>query len=85
MNLIKLLIFKKEEPLFDCLGNMRILETDSRVTRIVKDTWNKLTEDEFFACFSCSKDTYKRRVIKYGDPYMNSPLAKIGKKLSGIR
>ena len=84
MNLLKCIFNLKDERLFDCLGNMIIRDSDSRVTKIVKDAWNKVSEDEFIAMFSATKEVYKKRVIKYGDPYMNSPLAKLGKMLSGI-
>lgn len=76
--------FYKKERLFDCLGNMIIRDSDSRVTQIVKDTWNKVSEEEFIDMFSATKELYRERVIKYGDPYMNSPLAKIGKFLKNF-
>lgn len=58
-----------------------ILNTDSRVTKRVKFDYNTLSETAFFRKYSGSKRTYFKRVLKYGDPYMNSPLAKIGKLL----
>jgi hypothetical protein len=57
-------------------------KSDSSVTRKVKRQYNELTDEEFFAKHHVSKNTYRKRVNRYGDPYMNSPLAKIGKKLA---
>lgn len=75
----------KREPLFDDLGHMIIREADSLVTQSVKRNWNTLTESQFLRMYSASKDLYKQRVIMYGDPYMNSPLAKLGKWLAKKR
>lgn len=58
-----------------------ILSTDSIVTKRVKLDYNTLTDIGFFRKYSSSKRTYFKRVLKYKDPYMNSPLAKIGKLL----
>jgi hypothetical protein len=55
---------------------------DSSVTRKVKRDYNELTDEEFKKKYRVSKNIYRKRVNKYGDPYMNSPLAKIGKKLA---
>ena len=55
---------------------------DSYTTRKVKRDYNELSDKEFSARYHASKNTYRKRVNKYGDPYMNSPLAKIGKKLA---
>lgn len=54
----------------------------SSVTKKAIDDHNSLTEPQFQAKYAVSKKTYAKRVEKYGDPYMNSPLAKIGKKLA---
>ena len=51
------------------------------VTRKVVDDFNTLTEQAFLNKYSCRKSTYLKRFLKYGDPYMNAPLAKIGKFL----
>lgn len=48
--------------------------------RVVKD-FNTLSDAEFFRKYSGTKETYYKRVKKYGDPYMNAPMAKIGKFL----
>lgn len=48
--------------------------------RVIKD-FNHMTDNEFLRKYSCHKNTYLKRVMKYGDPYMNAPLAKIGKIL----
>lgn len=57
-------------------------KSDSSVTKEVKDDWKNLSDKEFKAKYGSSKDLYAKRVVKYGDPYMNSPLAKIGKSLA---
>lgn len=57
-------------------------KNDSSTTRKVKRDYNDLTDKEFSSRYHVSKNTYRKRVNRYGDPYMNSPLAKIGKKLS---
>ena len=60
---------------------MAINDTDSSVTKRVKNDYNNLSEEEFFRKYSTTKKRYAKRVKKYGDPYMNSPLAKLGKRL----
>lgn len=52
----------------------------SSTTKKVIDDYNKMDDKEFKGKYQTSKKTYAKRVEKYGDPYMNSPLAKIGKK-----
>ena len=61
-----------------------LLKTDtmSAVTKKVIDNFNRLDEQAFMNLYSCSKKVYYKRVMKYGDPYMNAPLAKIGKWLA---
>lgn len=59
-----------------------ILESDSTITKIVKHDYNTLTDVLFFSKYKCHKSTYAKRVLKYSDPYMNGPLAKLGKWLS---
>lgn len=59
-----------------------ILSTDSIITRIVKHDYSTLTDELFCRKYKCHKSTYAIRVLKYGDPYMNAPLAKIGKWLA---
>lgn len=54
---------------------------DSKTTRRVKKDYNSMSDTEFRRKYSASKETYRKRVNRHGDPYMNSPLAKIGKKL----
>lgn len=53
--------------------------TDSIITKRVKLDFNKLTDQQFLIKYAVSKTTYLKRVLKYGDPYMHGPLAKIGK------
>lgn len=52
----------------------------STTKRVIKD-YNSMNSREFSSKYQVSKSTYAKRVKKYGDPYMNSPLAKYGKKL----
>lgn len=53
-----------------------ISDSDSDVTKKVKNDYNKLSDSEFLKKYSVSKEKYKKRVDKYGDPYKNSPTAK---------
>ena len=61
---------------------MTASDSDSTVTKRVKNDYNNLSDAEFFKKYSVTKERYAKRVKKYGDPYMNSPLAKKGKKLA---
>jgi len=55
----------------------------SATTKRVMQNYNNMTDEEFRRYSGgVSKSLYAHRVEKYGDPYMNAPLAKIGKKLS---
>lgn len=54
---------------------------DSSVTKRVKKDYNTMSDKEFMKKYQTTKKAYAKRVAKYGDPYMNSPLAKMGKKL----
>lgn len=60
------------------------LDTPSNVSsvtkKVIKD-YNSMDSRQFSSKYQTSKSTYAKRVKKYGDPYMNSPLAKVGKKL----
>lgn len=68
----------------DKLGRkkMKVSSTDSKTTKSVKKDFNTLSEKQFYNKYLVSKDTYEKRVERYGDPYMNSPMAKIGKRIS---
>lgn len=59
--------------------------TDSIVTKRVKLDFNTLTDQEFLIKYTVSKVIYLKRVLKYGDPYMRAPLAKLGKWLARKR
>lgn len=59
--------------------------TDSSVTKRVKIDFNRLTDQEFLRKYAVSKAVYLKRVLRYGDPYMRAPLARIGKWLSKMR
>jgi len=74
--------FQNEDGTLTPEGKMRYLKGDSSVTKRVKKDWNSMSDKEFAAKYKASKKTYLKRVRKYGDPYMNSPMAKIGKKLT---
>lgn len=58
--------------------------TMCRTTRRVVDDFNRLSDQAFFNKYRCKKSRYLKRVKRYGDPYMNSPLAKLGKFLRKI-
>lgn len=55
-------------------------DSDSTVTKSVKKDLAELTGEEFKRKYQVSNTRYMKRVDKYIDPYMNSPLAKFGKK-----
>lgn len=59
----------------------RAKSSDSNVTKKVKNDLSKMTGEEFKRKYQVSNTKYMKRVDKYIDPYMNSPLAKFGKKL----
>ena len=48
-------------------------------TKKVKKDLSTLTGEEFKRKYQVSNTRYMKRVDKYIDPYMNSPLAKFGK------
>lgn len=56
--------------------------TDSAVTKRVKFDFNVLTAQQFLSKYQTTKEVYFKRVLKYGNPYMRVPLAKIGKWLA---
>lgn len=58
---------------------------DSAVTKRAKLDFNRLTDQEFLRKYAVSKTVYLKRVLKYGDPYMRAPLARIGKWLTNER
>lgn len=58
---------------------------DSSVTKKVKNDYNNMTDQQFKGRYQVSKKVYAKRVQKYGDPYMYSPLAKMGKRLAKSR
>ena len=55
--------------------------SDSAITKKVKKDLVSLSGSEFRKKYGVSNTTYMKRVDRYGDPYMNAPLAKIGKSL----
>lgn len=59
--------------------------TDSAVTKRVKLDFNTLTDQQFLNKYATSKMVYLKRVLKYGDPYMRAPLARLGKWLTRKR
>ena len=52
------------------------------ITRRVIQDYNSMSNIEFFRKYQCSKGKYYKRVKLWGDPYMNAPLAKLGKWLA---
>lgn len=77
--------FQNEDGTLTPEGKMRYGKGDSSITRKVKSDWNRMSDKEFKGKYRTSKKEYLRRVRKYGDPYMNSPMAKAGKKLNAMR
>ena len=67
-------------------SHMSPTKSDSSVTKRVKNDWHNLSNDQFMSKYKTSKDTYARRVKKYGDPYKNGTGPKIARALnkSGI-
>ena len=64
-------------------AKLAIKDSHSSVTkRVIKD-YNQMDDKQFKSKYSVSKSVYAKRVEKHGDPFMNSPLAKVGKKLPG--
>lgn len=64
---------------------LEILESMCDITKKVIKDFNSMTDTEFLRKYSCHKITYYKRVTKYVDPYMKSPLAKIGKSLLKLK
>lgn len=62
-----------------------IKDSVSAVTKTAMRNFNKMGDMEFFMKYSVTKAKYLHRVIKYGDPYMNAPLAKFGKWLGKLQ
>ena len=62
---------------------MKIKITDAMcaITKKVVNDFNSMSNTEFFRKYYCTKDRYCMRVKLFKDPYMNAPLAKIGKLL----
>ena len=60
---------------------LSINRSDSAVTKRVKRDYNSMTDAQFKSKYYGSKHKYAKRVKRYGDPYMNAPLAKLGKRL----
>ena len=56
----------------------------SKVTQKVVKDFNVLNDVTFFTKYSVTKGKYLKRFIRYGDPYMKAPLAKIGKLLAKL-
>ena len=55
-------------------GHMQNQEGKSSTTRKVMKDWWDLDDDAFKSKYKVDKETYSKRVRKYGDPYKNSPL-----------
>ena len=60
-------------------NKLTVSKNVSRQTKKAVADYNNMGNKEFRNKYSVSKDRYAKRVQKYGDPYTNSPLAKIGK------
>lgn len=57
----------------------------SSVTKKVIKDYNTMDDAAFAGKYHGTKKTYAKRVAKYGDPYMNAPLAKFGKKMAQMQ
>lgn len=66
------------------MENKIFIKNASSITKKVVSNYNKLSNKEFKAMYQCSKEVYLNRVKKYGDPFMNAPLAKFGKLLNRL-
>lgn len=67
------------------IDRLTINKNDSAVTRRVKSDYNRMTDEQFKTKYRVSKNVYGKRAEKYGDPYKNAPLAKLGRILSRKR
>lgn len=63
------------EPKYDAYSNrlskakMMINDSDTKVTKKVKNDFNNLSDKEFMNKYQVSKEKYSKRVDKYMDPY----------------
>lgn len=57
------------------------IKGDSAVTKRVKKAYNEMSDSDFKNKYGITKEKYRKRVNKYGDPYKKSPAAKIGRAL----
>lgn len=64
---------------------LEILDSMCAITKRVVRDFNSMSNIEFMRKYQCTKATYYRRVTLYGDPYMNAPLARLGKFLLKIQ
>lgn len=56
----------------------------SKITlKVIKD-YNCFNNAEFVGKYYCTKPKYLKRVLRYGDPYMRAPLARLAKLFSKI-
>ena len=62
------------------LVHLEVKDWMSTITKEVVADFNAMDNKEFMAKYCCSKLTYLKRVMKYGDPYMNAPLARFAKR-----
>ncbi len=64
------------------MKKLEIKETMCAITKKVIQDYNSMSNIEFFRKYQCSKLKYYKRVKLWSDPYMNAPLAIIGKWLA---
>lgn len=67
------------------IDRLTVNSNDSAVTRRVKSDYNRMSDSQFKTKYRVSKKVYGKRAEKYGDPYKNAPLAKLGRRLSRKR
>lgn len=70
----------KERYFDEKSGRARYIESDSGVTKRAKADYNTLGDKEFRKKYGATKDEYRKRVEKYGDPYRNTPIRKMMQK-----
>lgn len=56
--------------------------SDSAITKRAKNDLITMDDRSFRRKYSVTRSEYMKRIDKWGDPYMNSPYAKAGKKLA---
>ena len=64
-------------------GSVMKKELSTVTKKVIRDL-TSLSDGEFIRRYSVSKTKYRKRLARYGDPYMYAPLAKFGKFLKKL-